>query len=321
MKSIVYKCFLFQFLVSTVQAQGVENRGTRTQKMHIKAETKELHEIEFDYSLIHQLSVMPSDNEIHQAPLPYLAVYKHQDKKLIYLVTPHGSDTESKTHKKIFELMTSKNAPQASIVEIPTHAPKLLETYLRSCDMEKRCVEAPYAYVLAKKHGIKVTGGEPANGLVVQNSIEAGLTMDEIIFFYVVRNFSQWHPNPPKPQHTPENPIQEIKNIIRVKKEILGQSSSPFNLQSLAQIYEKGMGKRFNYLDIKYQDIAPYRDGHYIQKLSNIIDKTREENILKTVEDSLKENSFVFIVYGSGHYLKHKPVLDNALGKPIIIKL
>lgn len=112
----------------------------------------------------------------------------------------------------------------------------------------------------------------------------------------------------------PKDPKKEIADIINYKKKQLKLLDNPFDYESLVALYEKHIGKNFDYRNIKYEDIAPYKDGHYLQQLSTIIDRKRETNILNVIESSLNAYDKILVVYGVGHYLKHKPVLDKALG-------
>lgn len=271
--------------------------------------------------LIHVLSKKPTDLDKHPVRLPYIAKYTFGEKNLYYLATSHTRNVKSATHRAIKRTL-QKYERLNVVVEMNTKNNTHLQHQLQRCNVDEECVEAPYAYKLSHVKNFDVYGGEPSNKVIEKHFLSRGFSIDELIFFYTVRNFSQWHPYPPKPSYKPKYPRKEIENIIEHKKRSLEQTDYSFSYNTLVEIYEKGMGKVFDYQDVKYSDIAPYKDGHYIQKLSVVVDEARERNILKTIQDAInKDNDSVFVVYGSGHYLKHHQVLKQALGSPVYIEL
>lgn len=289
----------FFLLLSCINTNGQRNLSSETSR------------IEFNLSLIHTLSSHPTSGDIHPNELPYYAVYKREGHTLIYLTTDHTSNVNSKTHLAIDKIMTELS-PEQVIVEVPPYEDELSNEVLNHCDLSKKCVEGLYAYKKAKKLGIKVLGGEPPHIEVLKTSLANGLSKKEILFFYTFRGVASWRQGDPSRTYTPENPTQEIRKYIKGNKKRLQLENIDFNYDDFVSIYEKNMKKAFNYKDTRYNDIAPYRDGHYIQKLSVAVDKAREESILKKTEDVINKNKKVFIIYGSGHYLKHRPVLSDA---------
>jgi hypothetical protein len=123
---------------------------------------------------------------------------------------------------------------------------------------------------------------------------------------------ASWRQGEPGRSYKPENPKEEITKYIEANKIRLKLEQIDFNYRDFVAMYEAAMRRPFDFRDTRYVDIAPYKDGHYIQKLSTIVDKCREKSILLKVERSINDHSKVLIIYGSGHYLKHRPVLKKA---------
>lgn len=285
------------------------------------SENSENEDIVFNMDLIHLLSKVPIEFDKHPVQPPYIAKYSFGKKSLYYLATPHSRDISDATHRAIKRTLKKIRALNI-VVEMNTEHKAQLQGQLEGCRVDTVCVEAPYAYKLAKAKGFDVFGGEPLDSVITKHFLHREFNINELIFFYTVRNFSQWHPLPPKPSYKPKNSKKEIENIIKHKKIMLEQIENPFNYNTLIKIYENGMNKEFDYKNVKYVDIAPYRDGHYIQKLSTVVDEARERNILETIVKAINiDEDDVFVIYGSGHYLKHRQVLKQVLGNPDIIKL
>jgi hypothetical protein len=276
--------------------------------------------VHFDMTLIHTLSSRPTSKDLHPKEVPYLVSYKASNKELVYLVTNHTSKIDSKTHRAIDKTLKDFK-PDIVIVEVPHYEVELSHNVLKNCDLTSRCTEGLYAYMRANDLKIKVIGGEPQDREVLINSIANGMSEDEILFFYTFRGVASWRQGDPQRAYAPENPIEEIKKFIRGNKKRLDLDNSNFGYEDFIFIYEKNMSKAFDFKDTRYHDIAPYKDGHYIQKLSVVVDKTREVSILKKLEDFINQSSKVFIVYGSGHFVKHRPVLKKAFESETIISL
>ena len=277
--------------------------------------------IDFKLELIHVLSRKPTDLDKHPVKLPYIAKYIFGEKNLYYLVTAHSRDITSATHRTI-KKMLQKHEDLNVVVEMNIKNKAQLSGQLERCNIYKACVEASYAYKLANAKDFDIFGGEPFNRVVKKHFLGRGYSIDELIFFYTVRNFSQWHPYPPKPPYRPKYPKKEIESIIEHKKRSLEQTDNSFSYNTLVELYKRGMGREFNYENVKYSDIAPYKDGHYIQKLSVVVDEAREISVLRAIQDAINiDDDNTFVIYGSGHYLKHRQVLNQALGNPNYIKL
>ncbi len=308
MKSVILTLSLTHFLISC--SHNVSFRSTSGEKSK---------PIAFNLSLIHTLSSVPTDGDVHPATLPYYGEYEQTGRKLIYLATRHTSNIESKTHKGIDNIF-ERFKPEAVIVEVPPFEGELGEEILNRCDSE-RCVEGLYAYQKAKRLGINVIGGEPQHNEVLRVSLKNGLTEEEMIFFYTYRGVASWRQGDPERAYTPKKPIEEIRRYIKHNKIRLGLEGARFDYKDFVSIYLKNMRTPFDFKKTLYVDIAPYKDGHYIQKLSVVVDKAREESILKKTENLINSNNRVFIIYGSGHFLKHRPVLKNAFISENVISL
>lgn len=292
--------------------------GCSTQNIERKVASEE--EIKFDLQLIHNLSVKPVSEDGHPTELPYTVRYNKNGKEIIYLSTMHTSDVNSKTHKAIDQVLKSFR-PKSVIVEIPGFNEDRRHEILGQCDRVKKCVEGPYAYLQALDMSIEAISGEPSDKKVFEASLKEGMTEDEFIFFYVFRTIATWRSNEADRAYHPENPDLEILKYIKSVKRLLNLTSSTFDLKGFKEIYQTKMGKEFDYKKTGYEDIAPYYDGHAIQRMSVIIDKSREESILKILEDKINKSDKVFIIYGSGHFLKHRPVLIDVFKNETVLAL
>ncbi|MBC77703.1 MAG: hypothetical protein CME64_16985 [Halobacteriovoraceae bacterium] len=309
MKRLIY-ILIFISLLSCTVAKRDKNRLVSSHENLLK----------FNMSLIHTLSSNPTSEDIHPSKLPYCVKYKLGTKELIYLSTNHTSDVQSKTHKAI-DFILKEFKPSEVIVEIPPFQENPSDSMLKRCDLEEKCVEGLYAYKKSKILGIDVTGGEPQHIEVLKNSLELGISEREMMFFYTYRGVASWRQGDADRAYDPDNPRKEIESYIKNNKKRLGLLNIKFDYNDFVSIYENNMNAVFNYKNSRYYDIAPYKDGHYIQKLSVIVDKTREETILEKTEELINRSSKVFIIYGSGHFLKHRPVLKEAFKYENVISL
>lgn len=173
----------------------------------------------------------------------------------------------------------------------------------------------------SKEKGIHVEGGEPSDLEIKKTALRKGVTNEELIFFFSYRGVASWRQGDPDRAHHPNDPLKEISTYIENSKRRLRLDAIKFELKDFFDLYNLKMGKEFDYKQTRYEDIAPYKGGHYIQRLSLKIDFAREVNILNVLEKMINMYDRVLILYGSGHYLKHRPVIKDIFKDFKVVKI
>lgn len=265
---------------------------------------------EFDKGLIRPLSSKNSRNQTRRTP--FFAKFKSGGSTLIYLAAKHEINRDSKTHKLIDQLI-GYHEPTGIVIERYLGAGNKFENEKGFCtEKNKKCPESYFTGLIALQRNIKLYGAELSEQELFDKFVSDGGAVKDIIGFFLFRNLVQYKKYHNKPKSLRSYLQKEIK---RTKKK-LKMNEHKFGVKSFFKWYRKHRKKKFRFQDISYSDIAPYTDGHGIQRLSHQVDLHREIAILNVIESALSENKVLLVVYGSGHYYKHQKVLRKSLGRP-----
>lgn len=260
-------------------------------------------------------------NNYHIKP-PYYAHYKKNNKELIFIAAKHRVDPKSKTFLLIKDAF-QKYRPDILIFEgFPTTenpSPKKYFNYATKCwkqEKHQKCSEPSYGVFLAIKKETPFLGGEPPNLNILKFIESQNYNAKDLLAFYAIRMIPQWK----KRGQIHKNFSKTMEKLIqRTAKYKLEKPTLTLSYSDLTSWYQKKMGQVLNKKNISSQDFAPLNtpQATYLQKFSYSISKARDRHLVQLIAKTMNQYQRTLVIYGSGHLLKQRKVLEKMLGKPL----
>ncbi len=247
---------------------------------------------------------------------PYIAQYGDNNKMLWYIAADHSDDINSSTFKTI-EYAFAAFHPEVVIVEgfeyTGVFSPKW---YIKRCseaalEKFKRSSESCYATLLAVQSSIDFVPAEPTDESIATLLQEKNYSADDYAYFELARIANQW-----KRQGVIKNDKDFSKNSYRYMQK------EDYHYKNFLKWYKVKAHKKFSVQGIHNEDFSPQIDDHptFFNKMAHEVGMIRERHILKIMEMLINRYSRVLVVYGSGHLVKERAVLEDLFGTPKNIK-
>jgi hypothetical protein len=266
-----------------------------------------------DHDLMRAYSYELQKKEPYHAP--YAVQFQNKGHSLLYIAADHTFKEKSETFKMIrqsFKYFT----PDRVIVEGVPRDINLneLRPYLSECWVKKtrKCGEPLYTTYLAQKKNIPVVGGEPVDEDIVL-ALEGDISREELAYFYTLRQMNQMK-------------RQEEVNILNFDEKIGRQLArnirklkieKNIKVQNFKNYFAQKMGRPYNLKNIQNEELAPLKKGSWFQVISYKVGVIREREIIETIEDQINLGQKVLIVYGSGHLVKSRKILEGMFGRSV----
>lgn len=250
--------------------------------------------------------------------IPYYSLYEKNNKVLLYIAADHTSDTESLTFKLITRAVENFK-PEIVIIEgVPTGkiSDKYIE-YVKRCPKKsfRNCGEPSFAAYQAIERNIALEGGEPSDNDILNYITQQGYSKEDLAYFYLLRISIQWKR---QKRINSKNYEEELSKFIPIiEKRFNSRVSISFN--GYINWYLENSGNSFDLSILKNNDVAPIKNGIFSQKISHTVGIARERNILSVLSASLNNHNRVLIIYGGGHFVKSKGILEEMLGIASIV--
>lgn len=265
-----------------------------------------------DYSLIQNYSFELQKKEPFQPP--YYSIFNKNGKQLFYVAANHTSKRESKTFKIITKAF-DEFQPDFVIVEgiQSGEVSKGLIKYVKKCfsSQSQRCEEQVFVIFNALEKNIPFEGGEPSDLQILESAKLQGLTSEDIVYFYLLRISIQWKRQKKINEANAKKMLSDFTPVL--EKNFKNKVS--INYDGFLNWYSKNSQKSFKIKDLKNNDVAPISNGTFFQQISHKEGITREKNLLSRVANALNKHNRVLIVYGGGHFVISKLVIEDMLGK------
>lgn len=266
--------------------------------------------IKFDYSKI--VNWTNERQKLEPCFSPFVAEYSQNGRQLIYLSAKHGNKTDNANTFSMVENQIKNFRPDIVIIEgVPSflgESPEEVKKYAKTCSDNEfsRCGESMYTAHLASSNGIPFIGGEPGDNKVFKELTNKGISRLDVEAFFVLRNCTQWI-------RSGKSFEENFKNYqTRFDR---SEGRTPLSIDEFKIWYKVNMNTDFKLEDVTSESIMPLEKGNFGQRMSYAVDEIRERNILEVVNNEVNRNRRVLIVYGSGHHVKHKEVLNVAFAK------
>ena len=251
--------------------------------------------------------------------VPYVSHFKKGKKQLVYIAANHSRDKDGPTFRLIKQAF-DEYKPDFVIVEGVSANAKLdgFIDHARKCfeQMKKgNCAEPSYAAFLSLINKTPFSGAEPDDKELAAEALSLfNLSIEDIAYFYALRLANQWKRQ--REGILDSEFERKIESYFpRLAKRVGAKQDLSF--QAFLSWYKQKNGVSFSVEQVKNNDLAPVKDGVWSQKLSYSIGVIRERSILRTIAAGLNKHERVLVVYGGGHLVKSRPVLEDMLGAPV----
>lgn len=254
---------------------------------------------------------------------PFLIKYQNEQSSLFYLAALHTTEPSSNTFYFIKEALHMQE-PQVIILEgfeqslgfSPIEYVQAAENY---CFIRKSedCNEIFYAMALANTNKVKFIGGEPDFKEVMRLLKNLGYTELDVVGYYFTADIAGLYER--DAVKTLEDLPKEFSRF-QIFDRVL---SDKITYAQYYQWLEKNFGRPItldNLVDRSYTTL-PDKYGNYLQKISNAAVHIRDKSIINTIYAMTKQFERVLVVYGNGHYLTQRDVLEDMYGKGKLLQM
>lgn len=246
----------------------------------------------------------------------YVFEIEKNGKKITYFGVEHSNNPNRPMFEEIKKRFKETN-PQVVFVEgmhFSNNAKEELVEEMKETNPEtiiKEWGESGFAFKLAADAGIDVESPEPSFSEEVENLLSLGFTKEEIIAYYVYRQANSYQRMPEKP------PIEEYLGsyIERFQKDTNWEGFD-YSLEHLKKVGEEIWGERGDIAkeDAWRTDPVPYKDKksalwNNVNRISQQSSYFRDRFMVHRIEETMKENDRLFIVFGSSHAFMQEPTL------------
>lgn len=254
--------------------------------------------VKFDPTLIRDYTQTLEYQESQRAP--FITSYHYGDKFLVIVASQHADGAGSPTHLSI-EKAFGDNPPAFLLVEGSAftivsdpddvnYAKECLKKNFRYCGVDA------FAVSLALKSNTPFSYGDPSDAGVHSALKKKGLTDDELIVFYALKNI---------PQKKLSVALAESSKKLRAKKTM---SESTFK-----KIYKNKMGQVFNIKNISHH-------SSWLSNTAEAIDTLRDQFFTRQMEARLNKYKKLLVVIHSSRLVKLRVMLNSALGESSDVK-
>jgi hypothetical protein len=272
--------------------------------------------LHIDPSLIRPYAYADQSAEPFEAP--YVSVFSRADKTLVYLAAHHENLASGPTHKTV-EAAIQKFKPNLVIIEgIQTSmglSPYRYPDHPEDCARPgiSSCSEAEYAAVLSKKAAIPFTGGEPDEKDILESVRARGYSPKDLIAFYTLRQVPQWVR---EGSWESGHAQTKIERFVSYYERILATRTG-LTLSELHSWYHERLGRELDLDRLTAEDLAPISGENttYLNRLSVEVGAARNLHLARLIESSINRYQNVLIVYGAGHLVSGRSMLNEAFSK------
>ena len=255
----------------------------------------------------------------------YAAVYRVDDRHLVFLGAKHANRTDSRTFRLIEEAYASFDIDTVIVEGFPTsrgpNAARLIafaeEGKAREADGFQQRGETVPAVLGGLAEGATVWGGEPDDSDVKEHVIAQGYSERDLLGFYTLRSISQWIreqriDNAGDPAIGPLLDAELVRNRERLGLDATVLSDADAWHDWYRSVNARPLDARFS-----TEEAGPLADGPYgSNAIAAAISKARAAYLHRLVIDHLNRGETVLVVFGGSHLMIHRPVLDTVLGSP-----
>ncbi len=252
------------------------------------------------------------------------AVYKRGSEHLLFVAAKHSNRDDSLTFRLIRDsygafaidtviaegFATSRGANPPSLFKYAA------ENGLRADGFVEGGETVP-TVLGARQEGAVLWGGEPDDRDILARVAAAGISPEDLLGFYVLRNIPQWIGE--KKITDPGDPALAglVESALARNRIALGLP--PTTLPGFARwtdwyrsINGRPIGPGF-----VTEEVGPLADGSFgTNRIARVVSQARGAYLHELIIAQLNAKNTVMVVFGASHLMIHRPALDALLGPP-----
>lgn len=249
---------------------------------------------------------------------PYISTFQVSNVELKFLAADHANNVEHPTFKTINSIIGSFK-PELIILEGfedngQFSSPSQI-AHAEQCNADgyKSCGEPSYAVYLANKSSIPFISGDPSDVMILPEFQSQNYTTQDLIGLRLIQLIPQWRRAGELNSET--TPARLEKRAAWYSEKL--KSPEIFTFATLKQWYFRQTGEQFDFNKIGSSTVAPTNDVNStnLNKMSFQTGLIRDSYLIRKIQLGLNKYQKVLIVYGQGHLVKTRKVLENTLEK------
>jgi len=242
--------------------------------------------------------------------------YKHGPYELFYVTAHHSTQISSDTNRAVDALFDKK---KFNVLVIEPISYSYGESPAWFVEESKKGLsqdfvpggESAWATLKANSANIPFYGGEPDH-LDIYKALKAkGYPDQDVIGFYFARQIPAWI-----------RQKEPVKNLLLKKYPDFSNSyCQRFSIQICPKLNETLAWFKSNNghdlsIDVTNNEMGPYQNGTFTQRIAYAIDEVRNAYTLNVVQTLLEKYKKVAVVYGASHFRNLRKSFDEVLGDP-----
>lgn len=255
------------------------------------------------------------------------AVYKVEDKRLVFVGAKHENRADSLTFRMIDDayrnfkfdtviaegFATSRGANPPSIIKYAAENGANRDGFVEAGETVPTALGA-------QKENAALWGGEPDDKVVKALTGAAGISPADLLGFYVLRNIPQWIAEKKIESAGDPRLEQLVVAALARNREVLQISPDVLRGYSEWSAWYATLNKRPIGSDFVTEEVGPLADGRFgSNRIAYAVSKARDTHLHTLTTQHLNAGESVLVVFGASHLMIHRPALDDVLGKPCYV--
>ena len=277
---------------------------------------RNLSSVDFDLTLLRPYSEEYA--KVESFTSPYVATFKNSEVELRFLAADHANNIDHPTFKTVKSSIENFN-PDFIVLEgfedngqISSSA-QIAHAEQCSTDGFKPCGESSYTVYLANKKSIPFVSGDPSDSMILPEFHSQNYTTQDLIGLRLIQLIPQWRR---AGELNPETTPARLEKRAAWYSEKL-KSQEVFTFKTLRQWYFDKTGENFDFNKIGSSTVAPTNNATST-KLNHMSFHTgliRDSYLISKIQLGLNKYQKVLVVFGQGHLVKTRKVLEKTMGK------
>jgi hypothetical protein len=257
----------------------------------------------------------------------FAAVYRVGKRRLVFVAAKHENRNESPTFRLIrdayarfqFNTVIAEGFPTSRGANPPSIRRYVLENGVREGGFVEGGETVP-TVLGAERERAMLWGGEADDLDVKAKVLASGVSAQDILGFYALRNIPQWvgerrieNAGDPRLRSLVVEALARDRQTLGLPSNILP------GFAEWAAWYKALNGKSIG-SGFLTEEVGPLSDGTFrTNRIAYALSRVRDAYLHELIIKHLNARESVLVVFGGSHLIIHRPALDAALGRPCYV--
>lgn len=172
----------------------------------------------------------------------------------------------------------------------------------------------------ARAEGAALWGGEPDDQFIAARVAADGLSSEDLLGFYVLRNIPQWI-GETKIESAGDPRLRALVDAALVRnREALSLDATILPGFDQWSGWYQARNRRPIGTSFTTEETGPLADGRFATNgIAFAVSKARDTHLHELIVAHLNARETVMVVFGGSHLMIHRPALDAVLGRPCYV--